>query len=132
MYRPSDPAGSGVAVQNCAESSSRMKIASPGGSLTGSLAHGVRRLSWLFRDHVYPAPLSVATKPNVGCATTFAQGCGGRAPADLSTTTTYSRPSSANPPVPLNDSRSADASAGVASADAAPAGDALFRIPPGS
>ena len=58
-----------------------MKTASPGGSLTGSLRHGVSRLSWLLSDHVKPVPRSDAANPNVGCATTLTQGAAAVAPA---------------------------------------------------
>ena len=58
-----------------------MKTASPEGSLTGSLRHGVSRLSWLFSDQVKPGPDSVAANPNREWATTFAHGLGPMAPA---------------------------------------------------
>src|SRR6187200_3051868 len=82
-------------------------ITSPGGSPTGSLRHGVRRLSWLFSDHVKPVLRSDAAKPNVGWATTLTHGAGGIIPRLPCTRMTYSLPPPAKPPIPLNSSRPA-------------------------
>src|SRR5688572_23347175 len=112
-----------------------MNSASPGGSLTGSFRQGVSRLSWLLRDQVYPGPHSVATKPNDGCATTLDHGTGGSRPASRSMSMTYSRPSSPNPPLPLNSSRpsfeGAGWRAGPSAADAARATSAAGSGPKG-
>src|SRR5262245_28338395 len=75
-----------------------MNSASPGSSRTGSLRHGVSRLSWLLPDHVQPGPRSVAEKPNVSWAITFDHGAGVIAPAAALMVMTYSRPPSAKPP----------------------------------
>ena len=48
--------GPGVGDHASPVSSSRMKIASPVGSVTGSLANGVSRFSRLFSDQVNAAP----------------------------------------------------------------------------
>ena len=50
--RPPLPAGSGVADQNAPGLLVADEDASPGGSQTGSLLHGVSRLSWLLTDQV--------------------------------------------------------------------------------
>ncbi len=46
------------------------------GSVTGSLANGVRRFSRLFSDHVVAVPDAVTTVPKRGFAMTFDQGSG--------------------------------------------------------
>src|ERR1700728_2778345 len=78
-------------------------MASPGGSVTGSLDHGVSWFSWLFSDHVWPEPDSETRNPKEGFAIRLIHGAGVR---KLSArTVTYSPPSSANPPRPLKKSR---------------------------
>ena len=57
-------------------SSSRMNSASAVGSLTGSLANGVRRFSRLLPAQVEAEPPAVTTVPNPGLAITFAHGSG--------------------------------------------------------
>jgi hypothetical protein len=69
--------GAGVAPQYAPDSSSRMNSASPGGSVTGSLAHGVRRKKWLFCAQVHPAPRSDTMNPPFELAITFTHGAGG-------------------------------------------------------
>ena len=88
--------GAGVALQASPPWSSRMKIVSPVGSVTGSLAKGVRRFWRLFSAQVQAAPLAVITEPKSGLASTLAQGSGVSCPP--SSTITYSRPSRAKPP----------------------------------
>ena len=106
------PAGRGVGVQKCPVSSSRTYTTSAGGSVTGSLLHGVSRFAWLFPTHVYPGPASVATHPTAGLAMTFAHGAGG-VPV-----TTHSRPSAVNPPVPLKNASPSTAGASGTSGSA--------------
>ena len=53
-----------------------MKIASAVGSVTGSLANGVRRFSRLFSDQVWAAPEVVTMLPKRGLARTLIQGSG--------------------------------------------------------
>src|SRR5579863_7770287 len=79
-------------------------MASPGGSVTASLDHGVSWFSWLLSDQVEPEPDSETMKPNEGFAMTLIHGSGVRKPAPR--TVTYSRPLSAKPPKPLKHSRS--------------------------
>src|SRR5580692_1272938 len=74
-------------------------MASPGGSVTGSLDQGVSWFSWLFSDHVWPEPDSETRNPKEGFAITLIHGAGVRKLSPR--TVTYSRPSSANPPRPL-------------------------------
>src|SRR5580704_4361061 len=78
-------------------------MASPGGSVTGSLDQGVSWFSWLFSDHVWPEPDSETRNPKEGFAITLIHGAGVRKLSPR--TVTYSRPPSANPPRPLNKSR---------------------------
>src|SRR5579864_269618 len=78
-------------------------MASPGGSVTGSLDQGVSWFSWLLSDHVWPEPDSEARKPKEGFAITLTHGAGVRRPSPR--TVTYSRPLSANPPRPLKKSK---------------------------
>src|SRR6185436_6835297 len=77
---------------------------SPGGSLTASLDHAVSWFSRLLTAHVYPAPHSETWKPKPGLAITLIHGAGVHCPGFR--TITYSRPSCAKPPRPLNSSRS--------------------------
>src|SRR5215212_6378403 len=65
--------GPGLAPHVVWSSSSRRKIASPVGSLIGSLANGVSRFSRLLPDHVYAAPDSLTTVPNSALARTSDQ-----------------------------------------------------------
>src|SRR2546426_2426943 len=96
--------GPGVGDHASPPSSSLKKRASAVGSVTGSLAKGVRRFSRLFSAHVYAEPDAETTVPKPGLAMTFTQGSGvSRSP---SRTTAYSRPPSAKPPVPLAKVRS--------------------------
>src|SRR6266511_5106089 len=120
---PSRGNGPGVGDHTSPLSSSRTRMASEVGSLTGSFSNGVSRFSRLFSDQVQDDPDAVTTVPKDGLAMTFAQGSGvSSAP---SRTTTYSRPPSANPPSPF-----ASASGGTsgwavgASAGPGPAGGA--------
>src|SRR5262245_11788820 len=105
-------------------------MASPGGSTTGSLPQGVRRLSWLFSDQVNPVLVSDAMNPKVGWATTLTHGEGGTTPVFAWSRTTYSRPPSAKPPRPLNDSRSAPGGSGVTDSGGPDSG--LLRTSSGS
>src|SRR5262249_59331869 len=76
-----------------------MKIASPVGSDSGSLANGVSRFSRLFSCQVKALPDAVTIVPNVSLAITFDHGSGvSRSP---SRDTKYSRPSVVNPPYPF-------------------------------
>src|SRR5664279_437291 len=85
-------------------SSSRIKIASPPTSLTGSLFQGVRRISWAFSLQVYEFPFSEITVPKLGFANTFTHGAGVSCVSDV--LMTYSDPSGAKPPIPLKKIRS--------------------------
>jgi hypothetical protein len=53
-----------------------MNSASAVGSLTGSLANGVRRFSRLFPAQVWDDPPAVTMVPNRGLAITFVHGSG--------------------------------------------------------
>src|SRR6516162_8957578 len=87
-------------------------MTSPGGSLTGSLLHGVSRFVWLLPLQVYPAPLSEISKPNRLLAITLIHGAGVLAPLDafaadgIGGEMTYSRPSELKPPNPFPNTRS--------------------------
>ena len=96
--------GSAVGPQISPVSSSRTRIASPGGSLTGSLDQGVNWFCWLLTAQVQPEPDSDTKNPKEGLAITLIQGAGVhcRSPRIV----TYSRPSSPNPPRPLKNSSS--------------------------
>ena len=77
-----------------------MKIASPVGSISGSLANGVRRFSRLFPAQVNADPALLTIVPKLSLASTFDHGSGvSRSP---SSTITYSRPSGVNPPSPFS------------------------------
>ena len=91
--------GPGVGDHAAPVSSSRTRMASPVGSLTGSFANGVSRFSRLFSDQVNADPEAVTIVPNRGFAMTLAQGSG--VSWSPSRTIAYSRPPSAKPPVPL-------------------------------
>ena len=92
--------GAGVAPQKAPLSSSRRKMASAVGSVTGSFANGVRRFWPLFSHQVWAAPELVTMLPKPGFARTLTQGSGvSRSP---SRTTTYSRPSRVKPPSPFS------------------------------
>src|SRR5471030_1057295 len=79
-------------------------MASPGGSATGSLDHGVRRFSRLLPAHVQPDPDSLMKKPKSGLAITLTHGAGVHwLPSSVMT---YSRPSALKPPMPLKKARS--------------------------
>src|SRR5262245_7172299 len=92
--------GDGVAHHTSPEDSSRRKIASPVGSLTGSFANGVSLFSRLFRLQLNADPDALTNVPNSGLAITFDQGSGvSRSPSSM---TTYSRPSGVKPPTPLS------------------------------
>src|SRR6185503_11303050 len=91
--------GPGVAVHAAPDSSSRMKMTSPVGSVIGSLANGVSLFSRLFSFHVNAPPDEVTIVPNCSLASTLDQGNGvSRSP---SSTITYSRPSGVKPPTPF-------------------------------
>src|SRR5580698_6544694 len=96
----SPPAGNGVGDQTVAVSSSRRYRASAGVSKTGSFRHGVSLFSPALSDQVEPSDDSLTMQPNVGLARTLHHGAGVGLPGR--TETTYSRPSSANPPMPLS------------------------------
>ena len=68
--------GPGVGDQASPVSSSRTKMASAVGSVTGSFANGVRRFSRLFSDQVKAEPEAVTTVPKPGFAMTLTQGSG--------------------------------------------------------
>ena len=51
-------------------------MASPLGSVTGSLANGVSRFSRLFSDQVVAEPLELTTVPNRGLLITLDHGAG--------------------------------------------------------
>src|SRR3954470_20314726 len=91
--------GKAVGVQISPVSSSRRKMASPGGSHTGSFDQGVSWFSRLLPAHVNPDPDSVTRNPNRGFATTFDQGAGVFSPRPR--TVTYSDAFSSNPPSPF-------------------------------
>src|SRR5258705_4115000 len=91
--------GRAVGVHTAPVSSSRKKIASDCGSLTGSLCQGVSRLAWLLPHQVKPSPLSLTMVPKCGLAITFTHGAGVLAPAGREIA--YSQPSCVNPPSPL-------------------------------
>src|SRR3954468_13740732 len=78
-------------------------MASPGRSVTGSFDHGVSAFSRLLRAHVKPAPSAETLNPKSGFAMTLIHGAGVVWPPRA--ITTYSRPCSANPPLPLKNSR---------------------------
>src|SRR6266581_8798320 len=104
-------------------------MASPGGSMTGSLDHGVSWFSRLLSDQVWPEPDSETRKPNEGFAITLTQGAGVRRPSPR--TVTYSRPLSAKPPRPLKDSRAccgSGTSRRLAVRDARSIGDATASV----
>src|SRR3954468_22199426 len=96
--------GWAVGLHTSPDSSSRTRIASLGGSRTGSFDQGVSWFSRAFSDHVYPEPLSDARKPNAGFAMTLTHGAGVDWPGPR--IVTYSLPPSANPPRPLKNSSS--------------------------
>ena len=96
---PSRGSGPGVGDHASPLSSSRTRMASEVGSVTGSFANGVRRFSRLFSDQVKAEPDAVTTVPKAGLAMTFAQGSG--VSWSPSRTMTYSRPPSAKPPIPF-------------------------------
>src|SRR4030095_17187718 len=77
-------------------------MVSPVRSATGSFDQGVIWLSRLFSDQVYPLPSTAAWKPKLRLATTLIQGAGVDLPAP--NVVTYSRPSRANHPSPLEHS----------------------------
>jgi hypothetical protein len=95
--------GCAVGLNVALESTSTMYSASPDGSLVASLDHGVIWFSLLFRDQVHIAPLSVTRLPSSGLAITLHQGVG--VVRWVSRVMAYSRPSAANPPSPLKNSR---------------------------
>src|SRR5207244_11291064 len=92
--------GPGAAPQTAPSFSSRRKIASPVGSLIGSLANGVRRFSRLLPAQEKAAPDAFSIVPNSGFASTFDHGNG--VSWSPSRTTTYWRPSRVNPPMPFS------------------------------
>ena len=92
--------GPGAALQTAPSFSSRRKIASPVGSLIGSLANGVRRFSRLLPAQEKAAPDAFSIVPNSGFASTFDHGNG--VSWSPSRTTTYWRPSRVNPPMPFS------------------------------
>src|SRR5260221_4364273 len=92
--------GPGVGDQASPESSSRMNRASAVGSTTGSLANDVSRFSRLFSDQVCAAPDAVTMVPKWALAMTLTQGSG--VSLSPSRTIAYARPSSTNPPRPLD------------------------------
>ncbi len=100
--------GPGIGDQTSPDRSSLMNTASPVGSVTGSLANGVRRFSRLFPAHVVADPDAVMMVPNCGLAMTFVQGSG--VSSSPSRTIAYVRPPSAKPPT-LFDSVSSGTSA---------------------
>ena len=75
-YRAPDGRGDGVSDQARSVARSCRKIASVAGSVTGSLAHVVRRRDWLLSAHVHRGPASVTRQPKVGLASTFDHGAG--------------------------------------------------------
>src|SRR6185295_6311154 len=75
-----------------------------GGSVTGSLDHGVSRFNWLLIEQVHPAPVSETRHPKLGLAITLIHGAGVHCPSR--STIRYSWPSAANPPRPLKNSSS--------------------------
>src|SRR6476659_31442 len=78
-------------------------MASPVGSLIGTLAKGVRRFSRLFSAQLYAAPELLTTVPHSALAMTLDQGSGvSRSP---SSTMTYARPSGVKPPSPFSMTR---------------------------
>src|SRR5262249_20229531 len=93
------PAGPAVGHHTRPVRSSRMKITSDVGSLTGSFANGVKRFSRLLPAQEYALPPAVMSVPNPGLAGMLDQGSGVGASPDV--TTTYSRPSCENPPAPF-------------------------------
>src|SRR6266542_5760352 len=96
--------GRAVGPQISPVSSSRMRIASPEGSLTGSLDQGVNWFNWLLTAQVQPEPDSDTKNPNEELATTLIQGAGVHCRSPRSVT--YSRPPSPKPPRPLKNSSS--------------------------
>ena len=81
----------------------------PERSATGSFDHGVSWFSRLFSAQVKPPPSAETWKPKSGLAMTLIHGAGVASPGPRSVT--YSRPSAANPPSPLKNSRSCGAAA---------------------
>src|SRR5580765_3428067 len=75
-YGASSRSGRGVGPQISPVSSSRRRIASPGGSATGSLDQGVSWFNWLLPAHVHPDPDSETRNPNEGLATMLTHGAG--------------------------------------------------------
>src|SRR5208282_6893942 len=96
--------GAAVGPHTSPLSRSRRYSTSPGRSVTGSFDHGVSWFSRLFSAHVNPPPSAATWKPNPGLAMTLIHGAGVVCPGPKSVT--YSRPSAANPPSPLKNSRS--------------------------
>src|SRR5713101_1155683 len=96
--------GSAVGPPSSPVSSSRTRIVSLGGSLTGSLDHDVNWFSRLLPAQAYPDPDSETRKPSEGLAMTLTHGAGAhcRSPRIV----TYSRPPRAKPPRPLKNSSS--------------------------
>src|SRR5262245_46260699 len=80
--------GPGVGDQTSPVSSSRTKIASDVGSVTGSFQNGVSRFSRLFSAHVKDEPDAVTIVPNDGFEMIFTHGAG--VSSSPSRTMTYS------------------------------------------
>src|SRR5207247_10114434 len=93
-------------------------MVSPGGSLTGSFDQAVSWFSRLLTDHVYPEPDSETWKPKPGFASTLTHSDGVHRPSPR--IVTDSRPSTAQPPKPVQSTRPArglpTAAAGLAAA----------------